>query len=200
MPRCASDAPLRAAADSLSGPVPLLPDLRLRRIRVRRERFLPLLLLADESEAMIARYLDRCQLYGLFYQKRQPVSLAAITDESAAFAPGTEGARLAPFLAGKAVCECRNLVTTPVFRGHGFARQLLMRLCGIYDRSHDAMLVGTGDTPAMQHFYRKCGFRPAFVRRGFFRDNYPQPIVEDGCLLEDMLCFCRLIRPQAARS
>ncbi len=173
---------------------PAMLNLRLRRIRCHRERFLPLLLQADESEAMIARYLERCELYGLFVDRRVPVALACITDETAAFAPGGAERGLASELADQSVCECRNLVTAPEFRGRGCGRQLLMRLCGIYDADYAYMIVGTGDVPGLRRFYEQSGFRERYVRKGFFSVNYAQPIVGDGRVLEDMVVFGRRIK------
>ena len=60
-----------------------LSDLRLRRIRLHTERFLPLLRLADDDPAHIDDWLARGTLYGLFVRRREPVSLAVLTDENA---------------------------------------------------------------------------------------------------------------------
>ena len=51
------------------------------------------------------------------------------------------------------------------------------------------MRVGT--SPAMVPFYRRFGFEECGVRKGFFSDNYPEPIEEDGRILTDMLLLSR---------
>ena len=94
-----------------------MPDLRLRRIRLQTERFLPLLLMADDRQAEVEALLRVGTLYGLFVQRRQPVSLTVITDETAAFAANGPRAHLDGGLRGKRVAECRLLVTAPAFRG-----------------------------------------------------------------------------------
>lgn len=170
-----------------------LPNLRLRRIRVRTERFLPLLLEADERQAEVEALLRVGTLYGLFVQRRQPVSLAVITDETAAFAPDGPRAHLDGGLCGKRVAECRLLATAPAFRGQGLARQLLMRICGLLDTVSDVMIVGTGTVPRMDRFYRSCGFAPCFVLPHFFRHAFPSSIWEDGILLDDMQYYARHI-------
>lgn len=170
-----------------------LPDLRLRRIRRQMERFLPLLRLADDAPAHIDAWLARGTLYGLFVRRREPVSLAVLTDETAAFAPGGPRERECPVLGGRRVVECRLLVTAPAYRRRGLARQLLMRLCGLLDTTYDSLLAGTGTVPSMDSFYRGSGFAPCFVLPHFFRDNYPSPIVEDGVLLDDMQYYVRHI-------
>ena len=70
-------------------------------------------------------------------------------------------------------------------------------LCGLYDADYDVMIVGTGDTPSMRRFYEgRCGFHPCFRRADFFMDGYPQPLIEDGVTLRDMIVFCRFLRPR----
>lgn len=170
-----------------------MPDLRLRRIRVRPERFLSLLLMADDRQVEVEALLRTGTLYGLFVQRRQPVSLTVITDETAAFAPGGSRAHLDAGLRGKRVAECRLLVTAPAFRGRGLARQLLMRVCGLLDRERDVMIVGTGTVPRMDRFYRGCGFAPCFVLPHFFHEAWPAPLWEDGILLDDMQYYARRI-------
>lgn len=178
--------------------MPLL-DLRLRRIRVGKERFLPFLRPADDNEALLLRHLREGELYGLFLNRRQPVSMAVVADARAAFAAGSEDAAAAPELVGLRVCECLALVTAEPFRGRGCAAQLLLRLCGLYDGDYEAMIVGTGDTPRMRRFYEgRCGFTPCFRRVNFFTRFYEGPLFEDGVQLRDMLVFCRFLRGGAA--
>ena len=170
-----------------------IPDLRMRRIRLHTERFLPLLLMADDRQAEVEALLRVGTLYGLFVQRRQPVSLTVITDETAAFAANGPRAHLDGGLRGKRVAECRLLVTAPAFRGKGLARQLLMRVCGLLDTDCDAMIVGTGTVPRMDRFYRGCGFAPCFVLPHHFSEAWPAPIWEDGILLDDMQYYARHI-------
>ena len=56
-----------------------------------KKRYLPLLLLADEQENMIDRYLERGDLFALFDPDLK--SLCVVTDE------------------GKGTCELKNLAT-----------------------------------------------------------------------------------------
>lgn len=175
-----------------------MPDIRLRRIRVRTERFLPLLLMADDRQAEVEALLRAGTLYGLFVRRRQPVSLTVITDETAAFAPGGPRVHLDGGLRGKRVAECRLLVTAPAFRGKGLARQLLMRVCGLLDTTFEFMIVGTGTVPRMDRFYRGCGFTPCFVLPHFFLEAWHAPIWEDGILLDDMQYYARRIARAAS--
>ena len=174
-----------------------VPNLLLRRIRVAKERFLPFLRPADDNETLLRRHVREGELYGLFCNRREPVSMAVVADVSASFAAGGREAGLAPALGGLRVCECTLLATAPAFRGQGCGTQMLMRLCGLCDGAYDVMIVGTGETPRMRRFYEeRCGFRPCFRRANFFMRAYPRPLIEDGVQLRDMLVFCRFLRSQ----
>ena len=52
-----------------------------------------------------------------------------------------------------------------------------------------AMYVGTAG-PGVA-FYARFGFTHSHTVAGFFTDNYPEPIYEDGVLLTDMLYLKR---------
>lgn len=56
--------------------------MQIRLVSTSKKRFLPLLLLADEQESMIDRYLERGDLY-VMYDKlfTEPVAVAVVTDE-----------------------------------------------------------------------------------------------------------------------
>lgn len=54
-------------------------DIRL--IHAEKKRFLALLLLADEQESMIDRYLERGDLFVWFEAPERPVAVAVVTCE-----------------------------------------------------------------------------------------------------------------------
>ena len=68
--------------------------------------------------------------------------------------------------------------------GKGYAGRLIRHLFKLYRPRCRQMEVGT--SPTMISFYEQFGFRPAYVRDGFFTDNYPEPIEENGEILTDM--------------
>ena len=82
------------------------------------------------------------------------------------------------------VCELCNLATDPDHRGKGYAGRLIRHLFKLYRPRCRRMEVGT--SPTMISFYGQFGFQPAYIREGFFTDNYPEPIEEDGEILTDM--------------
>lgn len=80
-------------------------DVEFRRVTEDKKRYLPLLLLADEQEDMIDRYLGRGEMYVLDDGGVKCVCVA--TDE------------------GDGVLEVKNLATAPAFRRRGYAREML---------------------------------------------------------------------------
>lgn len=131
-----------------------------------KTRYMPLLLIGDESEAMIGRYLDRGRLF---------VGFAA--GEAVAVCVTVE-------LSPQAV-EVKNLAVLPKCRCRGIGRRMLAHAEGMYrDRT---ILLGTGETPSTLRFYRHCGYRYSHRIPDFFTRNYPGPIVEEGVTLRDMI-------------
>lgn len=145
----------------------------IRIIQEGKRRYLPLLLEADPCEAMIERYLDRGTLYVLEDGGR-PLAAAVMV--------ALDDGR----------CELKNIATDPAARGRGLASLLLARLFQDW-RGHGEMLVGT--TAPMLPFYRRFGFAESHVAAGFFVDNYPEPIYEDGVRCVDMLYLKRSLEP-----
>ena len=146
----------------------LAPE-EIRRIATGREDYLPLLLEADPSREMIERYLCDGELYVLFVSG-QPASVAVI-------APREDGG-----------CELKNLATAPELRGTGRGSRLLRHLVQLCAADYPRMWVGT--SPANVDFYKRFGFKERGVLPHFFRDNYPEPIYEEGKALDDMLMLC----------
>ena len=62
----------------------------------------------------------------------------------------------------------------------------------LFDRYKDSchtMFVGTGDSQQTVGFYRSCGFTYSHTIPDFFTQHYDHPIVEEGKVLRDMICF-----------
>lgn len=131
-----------------------------------KKQYLPLLLLADPCEAMIARYLEAGDMH-VISTGDAAVCVAVVVPLS-----GTD-------------CELKNLATDPQFQKQGHATRLLKTLFKFYAARFRTMYVGTAGPLAA--FYARFGFTPSHTVTGFFTDNYPEPIYEDGVLLTDML-------------
>ena len=79
--------------------------MEIRKITDNKKQFLPLLLLADEQESMIDRYLERGTMYVL--DDDGVKAQCVVTDE------------------GNGVLEIKNIATEPRFQGRGYARALI---------------------------------------------------------------------------
>ena len=140
----------------------------IRTINSNKKQFLPLLLLADEQESMIDRYLDRGELFVL-EDGGSVRTVAVVTDE------------------GGGLCELKNLATTPADQRKGYGRAMVDFLCRHYSSRFHTMQVGTGDSPLTLPFYESCGFRRSHCIPNFFTEHYDHPIFEAGKQLRDMI-------------
>lgn len=131
-----------------------------------KKRYLELLLIGDESEPMIDRYLDSADLYILFISG-VAAGCCAMTSES------------------PSLVEIRNLAVMPDYRRRGFGHALLRFVEQRYDGCD--IRLGTGATPSTLRFYESAGYRYSHRIPDFFTDNYDHPIIEEGVLLQDML-------------
>lgn len=145
--------------------------MQIREILNDKKRYLPLLLLADEEEAMIDRYLERGMLYVL--DDDGVKGLCVVTDE------------------GDGVLEIKNLAVEPDFRRKGYGRALIEFVADRYRDRFTILQVGTGESPATLPFYERCGFVRSHRVPGFFVQNYPRPIIEAGVRLVDMIVLRR---------
>ncbi|MGM9662115.1 MAG: GNAT family N-acetyltransferase [Oscillospiraceae bacterium] len=132
-----------------------------------KRRFLPLLLLGDEQEDMILRYLDRGTLYAL-YEGGGLRAAAVVTAE--------EGGAL----------ELKNLAVLPAYQRQGYGRAMVEFLAETYRGAYRLLLAGTGESPLTLPFYEACGFRFSHRVKDFFL-RYDHPIFEGGVQLRDMI-------------
>ena len=79
--------------------------MEIKHITQNKADFLGLLLLADESETMIAHYLDRGEMFALYDDDLK--SICVVTQEE------------------KNLYEIKNLATYPPFQRQGYARRLI---------------------------------------------------------------------------
>lgn len=142
--------------------------MRIRRIRVQKRRFLALLLVGDEDERMVERYLDKGTLYVLF-KAGKPRAVTVVTD------------------AGEGVLELNNLAVLQALQRRGLGRRLISFLERRYRGTFHTLLAGTGESETTLGFYRRLGFVYSHRVKDFFTLNYPRPIVEGGVLLKDLV-------------
>ncbi|MCK5129223.1 MAG: GNAT family N-acetyltransferase [Clostridiales bacterium] len=132
-----------------------------------KKKYLDLLLLADEQENMIDKYLDRGELFALYDNDLK--SVCVVTQEEAG------------------IYELKNIATYESYQGQGYGSKLIEYLFKHYQDRCKTMYVGTGDSPKTLSFYEKCGFKPSHRIKNFIVDNYDKPIYECGKQLVDMV-------------
>ena len=136
--------------------------MNIKIIPENKKDFLDLLLLADEQEDMIDKYLDRGTLFALYDDDLK--STCVVTDE------------------GDDTYELQSLATYPQFQGQGYARRLINHVCDFY-KCNGLMIVGTGDS--LIPFYEKSGFVFSHRVENYFIEHYDEPIWDGGVLLKD---------------
>ena len=141
--------------------------MKIKEIKENKKQFLPLLLLADEQEDMIDRYLNRGTMYVL--DDDGVKCECVITDE------------------GNGVLEIKNIATEPEYQGKGYGKALIDFVATTYKGKYSILQVGTGDSPLTIPFYEKCGFIRSHSIKNFFTDNYYHSIYEAGTQLVDMI-------------
>ena len=140
-------------------------------VKTDKKKYIKLLLLADEQEDMIDRYLERGTMYVLDDDgvKAECVVLEVSSE----------------------ILEIMNIATEPNYQRKGYGKMLIDFIVSMYSGQYAVLRVGTGDSPLTIPFYEKCGFRRSHTVKNFFTDNYDHPIYECGIQLIDMIYLQR---------
>ncbi|HIT03152.1 MAG TPA: GNAT family N-acetyltransferase [Candidatus Caccocola faecipullorum] len=134
-----------------------------------KEKYIQLLLVGDEEEAMIMRYLPRGQLF-VMRACGSVVCAAVVTDE------------------GGGTAELKNISVEPEFQRRGYGSAMMEFLeSRCKERGFSELILGTGETPHTLGFYESCGYSVYRRERDFFTKNYSRPIIDRGVLLRDMI-------------
>ena len=145
--------------------------MEIKRVETDKKRYLDLLLLADEQEDMVDRYLERGTMYVL--EDGGVKAECVVTDER------------------NDVLELKNIAVEPDFQGKGYGKALIDFLIETYAGQYTVLQVGTGDSPSTIPFYESCGFRRHHLVKNFFTDHYDHPIYEGEVQLVDMVYLQR---------
>ena len=140
-------------------------NLSIRLVAENKKAFLPLLLLGDELESDIEKYLERGDLFALYDSDLK--SVCVITDE------------------GGGVLEIQNLATDTRYQRQGYASQLVDHVANHYAGRYERIILGTGEVPGVLSFYEKCGFSKTHSIADYFTKHFDYPIIEDGIVLKD---------------
>ncbi|MBK1895175.1 GNAT family N-acetyltransferase [Chryseobacterium paridis] len=135
-----------------------------------------LLLLADETEEAINKYISNCEVY-LLIQNGQRIGVIALHKNT-----DTE-------------LEIKNMAIIDRYRNKGLGSILINKAKEMAKENHySSLLVGTSDTGFQQiRFYEKNGFIKKEIRKDFFIKNYPAPVFENGLQMKDMIVLEFLI-------
>lgn len=145
--------------------------MQIQTVREGKKQYISLLLLADEQEDMVDRYLEKGTMYVL-----EDIGVKAecvVTDE------------------GNGILEIKNIAVAPECQRKGYGRALIDFLVRKYSGSYSVLQVGTGDSPLTIPFYEACGFVRSHRVPNFFTENYDHPIYEGGAQLVDMVYLQR---------
>ena len=131
--------------------------MKIKEIKENKKQFLPLLLLADEQEDMIDRYLNRGIMYVL--DDDGVKCECVVTDE------------------GKGVLEIKNIATEPEYQGKGYGKVLIDFVATTYKGKYSILQVGTGDSSLTSpydngdYIYSENGCPMDFVSAMRFQDE-----------------------------
>ena len=141
--------------------------MEIREIKEDKKIYIELLLLADEEEKMVDKYLDRGQMFVLDDEGIK--AECVVTQE------------------GDNVIEIKNIAVYPKYQKKGYGKKLIEFVENKYKNDFDIIRVGTGDSKLTIPFYENCGFKRSYCINDFFVNNYENPIYEDGIRLKDMV-------------
>lgn len=145
--------------------------IALQKTLANRESYKPLLLMADEDEAMLNRYIQQGDLY--------EVRIAEDIIGVALFIPVDEQ-----------TIELKNIALRQTYRGQGIAKEMIFQAETLFKRDgYIRMTVGTANSSINNiALYQKMGFRLYEVKRDFFY-TYKKTIVEHGIQAHDLWMF-----------
>ncbi|MCL1971487.1 MAG: GNAT family N-acetyltransferase [Endomicrobia bacterium] len=147
--------------------------MKIEKITSNKKQFLDLLLLADEQENMIDKYLESGDMFALYDGDLKSICVVAPVNKN--------------------TCELKNIATYKKYQGQGYGQTLIKFILDYYQGKYNTILVGTGEVPSILSFYKKCGFEKSHRIKNFFTDNYDHPMFEEGILLTDMIYLKKIL-------
>ncbi|PXV68067.1 acetyltransferase (GNAT) family protein [Dysgonomonas alginatilytica] len=141
--------------------------MEIRKIIENKGRFMNLLLLGDEQESMIHKYLERGELFALYDTDLKTVCVVTQENEN--------------------TCEIKNIATYEKEQEKGYGSLMIKHIIEYYKDKCDTLLLGTGEDDKILSFYKKFGFVYSHTVKDFFIDNYDHEMFENGKQLKDMI-------------
>lgn len=132
-----------------------------------RKKHMALLLLGDEDEKMLGRYIDKGDMF-LILEAGDVIGECIVYLEDD-------------------VAEIMNIAIIRQEQRKGYGKALIHFVEERYMKPARTLKVRTGDSLATLPFYLSCGFEITARVRNYFVENYDFPIYECGKRLTDML-------------
>ena len=145
--------------------------MEIEKVTRNKEKYLPLLLMADASAAMVETYLEDCELFAV-EDRGEAIGVAAVVETE-------EGDIL-----------IKNIAVSGKKRGKGYGKLLVDYVLKHYKgRYKTVYATTTGLDTACMEFFAHCGFSYSHTVEGFYVENYPMPILDDRARAQDVLYF-----------
>ena len=141
--------------------------MKILQITENKEKYMDLLLIGDEQESMIKKYLNKGDLFALYDDDLKTV--AVVTNEN------------------DDTYEIKNIATYEKYRGKGYGSSMIKYIIQYYKNQCKFLILGTGENEKILSFYKNLGFIYSHTIKDFFIDNYDHVIIEDGVQLKDMI-------------
>ena len=132
-----------------------------------KEKYMDLLLLGDEQEDMVKKYLYRGELFALYDTDLKTVAVVTQEDDK--------------------IYEIKNIATYEEYQKNGYGSIMIKYIIEHIKNKGKKLLIGTGEDEKIISFYKKFGFEYSHTIKDFFIDNYDHEMFENGKQLKDMI-------------
>lgn len=129
-----------------------------------------ILLLADPSKENIYKYIFDSEVF-IAKINNQTIACYAVCN------------------IGNSNAEIKSIAVAEDFQGKGIGTILLNHAIeNAKKKRFNKIIIGTGNSSTGQlHLYQKIGFKIVDVKKDYFLQNYPEPIIENGIICSDMI-------------
>lgn len=141
--------------------------MKIVEVRENKKEYIELLLLADEEEKMIDKYIERGIMFVLDDYGVKGECVVTVEDSN--------------------IIEIKNIAVYPKYHNMGYGKKLITFVENRFKKDFNILRVGTGESNMTVPFYERLGFNKSFRISNFFIDNYEKPIYEGGIQLIDMI-------------
>ena len=148
--------------------------MQIKEITTNKTNYMDILLIGDEDEKMINKYLEQSTIFVLIDNNILTSICAVITKD-------------------QETIEIKNLATYPKYQNMGYASALIDFVFNKYKAEFKYLILGTGENNKTLTFYKKRGFQETHRLKNFFTENYSHPIFEDGKQLKDMIYLKKIL-------